>query len=149
MSIITSLFSGGVSELLKGAGSLAKDIRTAITGEVSIPPELKTQIDSKLIELEGKLSEADTKLAEYQSNIIVAEAQSQSWLARNWRPILMLTIVAIVANNYIIYPYLSMFTSKAVILSLPDHLYSLMKIGVGGYIVGRSAEQIAKNVRRM
>ena len=73
-----------------------------------------------------------------QAQIITAEIQSQSWLAANWRPILMLTIVAIIANNYIIYPYLSMFTDKAVILELPQDLYDLMKIGVGGYIVGRS-----------
>jgi hypothetical protein len=53
----------------------------------------------------------------------------------------MLTIVAIVANNYIIYPYLSLFTDRAMILELPEKLYNLMTIGVGGYIVGRSAEK--------
>ena len=79
-----------------------------------------------------------------QAQIITAEIQSQSWLAANWRPILMLTIVAIIANNYIIYPYLSMFTDKAVILELPQDLYDLMKIGVGGYIVGRSAEKVTE-----
>lgn len=79
---------------------------------------------------------------EAQRAIIVAEAQGQSWMQRNWRPILMLVIVSIVANNYLVYPYLSLFTEKALVLELPDMLWSLMQIGVGGYIVTRSAEKI-------
>lgn len=82
-----------------------------------------------------------TALVEGQTKILLGEIQGQSWMQRNWRPVLMLTIVAIVANNYIVYPYLSLFTSKAVVLELPDKLYNLMSIGVGGYIVGRSAEK--------
>lgn len=76
-----------------------------------------------------------------QAKIITAEAQGESWLQRNWRPILMIVIVAIVGNNYILFPYLSLFTDKTVMLELPDKLYSLMQIGVGGYIVGRSGEK--------
>ena len=72
----------------------------------------------------------------------MAEAKGESWLQRNWRPILMLTIVAIVANNYLIYPYLSLFTEKAMVLELPERLWNLMTLGVGGYIAGRSAEKI-------
>lgn len=82
-----------------------------------------------------------TALVEGQTKVLLGEIQGQSWMQRNWRPVLMLTIVAIVANNYILYPYLSLFTSKAVVLDLPDKLYNLMSIGVGGYIVGRSAEK--------
>lgn len=82
-----------------------------------------------------------TSLVESQMQIVVAEIQGKSWLQRNWRPILMLVIVAIVANNYIIYPYLSLFTDKVAVLELPDKLYNLMTVGVGGYIVGRSAEK--------
>jgi hypothetical protein len=82
-----------------------------------------------------------TSLINAQMNVLVAEIQGKSWLQRSWRPILMLTIVAIVANNYIIYPYLSLFSDRAMILELPEKLYNLMSIGVGGYIVGRSTEK--------
>jgi predicted MFS family arabinose efflux permease len=82
-----------------------------------------------------------------QKEIIVAEIKN-GWLSRNWRPILMLTIVAIVANNYIVYPYLSMFTDNVKILSLPDKLWNLMQIGVGGYIVGRSGEKIIETWKK-
>jgi hypothetical protein len=82
-----------------------------------------------------------TATVEAQSKVLLAEIQGQSWMQRNWRPILMLVIVAIIANNFLIYPYLSLFTSKSLVLQLPNELYNLMTVGVGGYIVGRSAEK--------
>ena len=75
----------------------------------------------------------------------MAEAQGESWLQRNWRPILMLTIVAIVANNYVISPYIRLFFNESIILDLPDKLWNLLQIGVGGYVIGRSAEKIAES----
>ena len=77
-----------------------------------------------------------TLSAEARSNVIMAEAQGQSWLQRNWRPLLMLTIIIIVANNYILYPYLSIFTDKVRVLDLPDRLCTLMETGVGGISLG-------------
>lgn len=79
-----------------------------------------------------------------QTQLVLGEIKGESWLQRNWRPILMLATVAIVINNYIIYPYLSLFGAPSVILDLPDELWQLMKIGVGGYVVGRSGEKIAE-----
>lgn len=75
-----------------------------------------------------------------QIQVLVTE-MSGNWLQRSWRPILMLVIVAIVANNYLIYPYLSLFWTEAPTLTLPPELWQLMKIGVGGYVVGRSVEK--------
>ena len=57
----------------------------------------------------------------------------------------MLVIIAIIANNYIFFPYLSAFgIEQAVMLDLPEQLWGLIKIGVGGYVVGRSGEKFAK-----
>lgn len=78
-----------------------------------------------------------------KAGIIMAEAKGQSWIQRTWRPILMMVFVAIVANNYLVYPYLRIwFPEHVVLLHLPDHMWNLMNIGVGGYIVGRSGEKI-------
>jgi len=82
-----------------------------------------------------------TALVEGRTKVLTAEIEGHSWLQRNWRPILMLVVVGIIANNYIFFPYLSLFTDKAVVLELPEKLYNLMTVGVGGYIVGRSAEK--------
>ncbi len=89
-----------------------------------------------------EMMKLDVSTFESQIKPLLAELQG-NWLQRSWRPILMLSIVAIVVNNYIVYPYLSLFSIKATILELPSQLWSLMEIGVGGYIVGRSAEKMA------
>lgn len=81
------------------------------------------------------------KLIEEQTKIILAEAQG-SWIQRNWRPLLMMVIVVIIANNYVFFPYAKLFfPNSVVILELPEPLWNLMNIGVGGYVVGRTAEK--------
>jgi hypothetical protein len=85
-----------------------------------------------------------TSLLKAQAGIIMAEANGHSWLQRNWRPMLMLIFMIIIANNYIIHPYLSLFTEKSLELEVPQNLWDLLKIGVGGYVVGRSGETITK-----
>jgi hypothetical protein len=40
------------------------------------------------------------------------------------------------------YLYISIFADKASALDLPERLWTLMEIGVGGYILGRTAEKI-------
>lgn len=99
---------------------------------------LKADIHMKLLSLSGAETQAAT-------SVLLAEIGGESWLQRNWRPILMLSIVAIVVNNYILYPYLSLFGVPTVVLELPSELFNLMTVGVGGYIVGRSGEKIMKS----
>lgn len=79
-------------------------------------------------------------------DIVLAEAKGQSWLQRNWRPLLMMTVVIIIANNFLFGPYVEALFSVSIVLPLPPELYDLMKIGVGGYVVGRSAEKIAPQI---
>ena len=67
--------------------------------------------------------------------------KSDSYLAKNWRPITMLTFVVIIANNYIIYPYLQLFFNSGAMLDIPPDMWGLLKIGLGGYVVGRSVEK--------
>jgi hypothetical protein len=49
--------------------------------------------------------------------------------------------VFIVANNYIIAPYAQALSGASVSLPTPPDLWALIKIGLGGYVVGRSAEK--------
>lgn len=99
--------------------------------------KLKAQVQSEANEL------AHTEL-QGAVDIIKAEAGSEHKLAAIWRPILMLVIVAIVANNFILAPYLSAMFGWSVSLELPEQLWNLMTLGVGGYIGGRSAEKAIK-----
>lgn len=91
---------------------------------------LKTQIHMALLDLSGD----ELKAA---SQIIMEEANGQSWLQRNWRPITMLAFVATVVGH------MYGLTPPSVTEGEAIALFGLVKIGLGGYVVGRSAEKIA------
>lgn len=99
--------------------------------------ELQTQITSQILSQQNNELEGAIK-------IILAEAQGESWLQRNWRPILMLVIIAIVANNYLFAPYINALFGVGSVptLELPEQLWNLMTLGVGGYIAGRTGEKM-------
>ena len=103
--------------------------------------EEKAEANLKLLSMQqqGGLKELEASM-----NVIVAEAQSESWVTRSWRPIIMLMFGVIIANNYLLYPYLRLFWPDAPVLDLPPDLWALMKIGLGGYVVGRSTVQGVK-----
>jgi hypothetical protein len=144
MSLFAKLASFGIGELCQGIGGLAKDLRGAITGEMN--PETKALIRSKILEMETMALQLQTKTQEFQRDVIVEEAKGGSWLQRNWRPGLMTIFGIIVANNYIIAPYIGLFAGEEyrLMLDMPGPLWDLLKIGVGGYIVGRSAEKVTE-----
>lgn len=79
-----------------------------------------------------------------QASIIVAEAQGHGILQRNWRPGLMCLFGLIIFNNYVLYPYLSLFFTQAPMLEIPPDMWGLLKLGVGGYVVGRSGEKVVR-----
>ena len=133
MGILGDIFAGGAKGTVEGFGELAKDLRTAITG---LDPEVQ-----------GKLEIIAAKITELQTNVIIAEVQGTG-LKANWRPITMLTFVFIIANNYILYPYVSLFWPDAPMLEIPPDMWSLLKIGLGGYVVGRSVEQTVKILKK-
>jgi len=101
---------------------------------------LKSEIKSQLIDSKDSIVKA-------QMQVILAEAQGESWAQRNWRPVLMLVIVAIIGNNYLIAPYLGAMFGVGLQLELPDRMWDLMTIGVGGYVAGRSIEKGVRNWR--
>lgn len=81
------------------------------------------------------------ELLKSQTAIILAEAKG-GWLQRNWRPLLMSLFGIIIFNNYIFYPYISLFFEEAPMLEIPPDMWALLKIGIGGYVVGRSVEKV-------
>lgn len=127
-----SVVFGAVGDLIGGI----KDIFSKKLQNDADKIEASVKLGELQVTLQQALLDADAKFAAAQQAVIVAEAQSQSWVARNWRPLLMLTFTFAFAWNYIIAPL-----AHLQILDLPQDAWTLMKIGVGGYIVGRSAEK--------
>ena len=108
----------------------------------------KAEADKAKIMLMDMKQNGELSKLQINSGIITTEAASDHWLAANWRPITMLTFVFIVANNYIIYPYLSLFFESAPVLAIPPDMWDLLKLGLGGYVVGRSAEKCINNYKQ-
>jgi len=86
------------------------------------------------------LKEKELELRKLQTEVIVTEAQG-NWLQRSWRPILMLGFGFIVMYNKFFAPAFGLPNAE-----LEGEFWNLLQLGVGGYVIGRSAEKIAKDV---
>ena len=96
------------------------------------------------IEKEVKLAllEHTDSLEAMRGKIVLSEAQSSNWLTSAWRPMLMMVVVLIIACNYLLFPIVRIFYPEMITLELPQELWQLLTIGVGGYVVGRSGEKM-------
>jgi hypothetical protein len=103
--------------------------------------ELQLKYKQLLIDIEGSYVNYENKLLESQASIIQSEAKGESWLQRNWRPMLMCMCMFIIFTNYVLVP---IFHITPAILD--DHIWTLMELGVGGYVAGRSLEKISENL---
>jgi hypothetical protein len=128
-----------ITEAGKAVSGLFTGIREAITGEKIKDPQALADIQFKFAELEARWKDYETKALSLQSSIIIAEAQGESWLQRNWRPVTMLSFVSIIILYW--------FGIQPENLSQDtiDKLFEIIKYGLSGYIVGRSGEKIAKS----
>ena len=103
--------------------------------------ELQLKYKELLVNLEGACIDYESKLIETKSKIIESETKGESWLQRNWRPMLMCICMFIIFNNYVLVPYFQL-----PVTTLDDHIWTLMELGVGGYVAGRSLEKISENL---
>ena len=116
-----------------------------VVSDTDLREKLKTQIQLALASMDHQEIIA---LIEAEAKVLSAEMGGHSWLQRNWRPIIMLMFGFIIFNNYILFPYLSLFFEQAPILEIPAPMWGLLKIGIGGYILGRSAEQVVRTYKK-
>jgi hypothetical protein len=133
-----------VLPLLSAVGPLAKIVGGII--DKAIPDkDLKEKLTH---ELNTQLINGDHEELIAKSNIIKAEAESKHWLTATWRPALMWICIIVIANNYILVPFCNAIFGTAIELTIPDQMWNLLTIGVGGYIAGRSAEKVATNWKK-
>jgi len=130
--------------LLGAIGPIAK-IALGVIDKSVTDKDLKEKLKSQIT-----LQMLDNNSKELQSaaSIIKAEASSQHWLTATWRPALMWICIIVIFNNYILLPFANIIFGVSVELSIPDPMWNLLTIGVGGYIAGRSGEKIAENWKK-
>ena len=69
--------------------------------------------------------------------MIEAEARG-GWLSNSWRPISMLVLLALIVGD----------SFGVLAFRLSEDAWTLFQIGMGGYVVGRSAEKIVDKVKQ-
>ena len=97
--------------------------------------QVKQELASMIVS--GELNE----LAE-RAGVIKAEAQGDSWLQRSWRPLVMLVFTGLIVARWL--GWSSPDLSEAVELKL----FSIVQLGIGGYIASRGIEKVADKIRR-
>jgi hypothetical protein len=134
-----------ISEIVAGIIKPAVDI----IDEFKFSGEEKAQWMGVLKQIEqnalGAVLDYENKVLDVRSKIIIEEAKGENWLQRNWRPALMATMMFILAWNYAAAPILTWISGlwdgpALVVLEFPVDFWDTLKIGLGGYIVGRSGE---------
>ncbi|HUW12352.1 MAG TPA: 3TM-type holin [Anaerolineae bacterium] len=133
MGFIGKILSGPLSGIIDSVGGLLDKVSTTDAERLAAKQELlKIERDFQVAVLA-----LDTEFAKAQADVIKTEMQSASWMARSWRPILMLTFTFIIAWQFILAPVFGL-----VDVAIPTDMWDLLKIGMGGYIFGRSAEKV-------
>jgi hypothetical protein len=109
----------------------------------AILPTVK-EILEKYIGDKQKAEQAEKELLqtilEKKADIIIAEAKSESWLTRTWRPITMLVFTGLVVADWLGY------SAPNLDPQLKQELYGIIKLGIGGYIGARTVEKVAEKV---
>lgn len=125
-----------------GIFSIASKILSPILGIVDkavtdkdLATRLKADIQAQGLDLIGKELEA-------QTGIIIAEANGSSWLQRTWRPITMLFLVSCVGAHWFGFTPANLTPQETIAL------LDIVKIGLGGYVVGRSGEKIMEAYKK-
>lgn len=90
--------------------------------------------------LQAAVLERTSEIERAAAEVVKAEAQGQSWLQRTWRPVTMLVFVALIVARWL--GWSAPDLGEAEVLKLWD----IVEIGLGGYVIGRSAEKILPGV---
>ena len=82
MSILTSIFSSGASELIKGVGGVIDNLHTSDEERLAAEQKVKELVSNYEIEMEKNITER-WKM----------DMQSDSWLSKNIRPLVLIFLV--------------------------------------------------------
>lgn len=142
MSLLKKIFSNESKGLLDSIGTTIDKVVTSDQERSKLKNELSSIVINGL-----------TKVTEQQKEVLVTEMQG-NFLQRSWRPILMLAFGGIIVSVFFILPLVNIFMENPDIQQFitdfgqMDNFWGLLKIGMGGYVVGRSVEKVSDTVTR-
>lgn len=121
-----------IAGIFKPAAELIDELHTS--------EEEKIIQQRRLLEIQAMVLDSslqyEKELMTAKANIVTAEAKSEHWITATWRPITMLTFLALAVGDS-----LGWLPNP-----LKDEAWMLLQLGLGGYVVSRSAEKIVNVV---
>jgi len=142
MSWFSDLVSGGVDKVVDSVADGLDNLFTSDDERL----KAKNMLEQIRNSLKSQLIQSFTATIQAKKDIIVAEIQGESWLQRNWRPMTMLIFAYIIANEYIIAPYVGvMFSVDLKPKAIDPEMWNLLKLGVGGYISALGVKKVVES----
>ena len=130
MSILGKIFSGSAAELVKGVGGVLDDLTTS--------KEEKLEAERKIKEL---IADYETKMEANITDRWKADMNSDSWLSKNVRPLILIFLVV----STVLMIFIDAGTIQFVVEEKWTDLLQLVLITViGAYFGGRSFEKRKK-----
>ena len=131
MSILTSLFSGGAADLVKGVGGVIDNLHTS--------KEEKLAAEQKIQEL---IANHQAKMEENITDRWSADMNSDSWLSKNVRPLVLIFLVVCTVLMIFIDAGTINFTVEE---KWTDLLQLVLITVIGAYFGGRTMEKRKKS----
>ena len=132
---LSKIFNGGAKDILSEGNRLIDTL--------SSTDEEKSLAKNRL---SGIVFDALNNMQNAQKAVITTETTG-NWLQRSWRPVVMLAFAFIIFYSYFLQPA---FFPEAVSVEskIPEKFWSLLELGLGGYVIGRSVEKVAGTVTK-
>lgn len=102
--------------------------------------EKQGEIVGKAIDAVGELAQSNATREANAALVVVAETQSESYIARNWRPLTMAIFVGLIVCRFFGLVPQNMSPMEY------ERLWDLVEVGMGGYVVSRSVEKIVSQL---
>ena len=130
MSILTSIFSGGATELVKGVGGVIDDLHTSEEEKLEAAQKIKELVANYEVEMEKTITDR------WKSDMA-----SDSWLSKNVRPMVLVFLVVATVLMIFIDAGTIEFNVEA---KWTDLLQLVLITVIGAYFGGRSLEKTKK-----
>ena len=127
--------------LLGGLGALIPVLTPVLDKILSRSPDPADRLRAES-EARQMLADSEARIFEAARDVLVAETTG-SKLQRMWRPIAMLNFLALINYVVVIAPFFGLVDETLDALSrVPAELWTLITVGMGGYVLGRSGEKM-------
>ena len=130
MSILTNLFSGGAADLVKGVGGVIDNLHTSKEETLAAEQKIKQLV-----------SDYETKMEANITDRWKADMNSDSWLSKNVRPLVLIFLVVCTVLMIFIDAGTIAFEVEE---KWTDLLQLVLITVIGAYFGGRSFEKRAK-----